>query len=358
MVAPRRRCRRCEWLRGVRTVRALRDASRTTPGRICCQAGRGASLPADLVGTGRAERPDHWASPGRLCWLDEASPALPVDVGHQPGATSRGSRTRDDPSSGRRAVRRRRPNQLAPPVRAAVNSGGGGEHRHQVREVTAPEATLGLGPDEGESPRRGRDSPRRAGGREHPHAVVDYRCEPSPPLRSTRHAQSVLLQGQCQVFRPGNDVPRAGWRHDRLDPALRPARQQPRGAHQLGIIQRSRNRQLRVVSDGARPPEALQQRGDRVRRADLDHAVQVADVDAELECRGGTIRSRAPRRSPLRPRRSSSRQRRVRHERRRRRAPVARRRASSHAAAVGKDQPLLAWCSAAITFAAFGADPT
>ena len=49
----------------------------------------------------------------------------------------------------------------------------------------------------------------------------------------------------------------------------------------------------------SRAPDALQQRGDAVRRSDLTDQIDVADVDAELERRGRDQGLQLPRLEPL-----------------------------------------------------------
>ena len=65
--------------------------------------------------------------------------------------------------------------------------------------------------------------------------------------------------------------------------AARPGEQQACREQQVVLAQR----QEQAVTPRTRPPSAaaepLQERGDRERRVDLDHPVQVADVEAELE---------------------------------------------------------------------------
>ena len=78
-------------------------------------------------------------------------------------------------------------------------------------------------------------------------------------------------------------MPRRRRRGDRLDEPARPGEQQPRREQQVVLAQREEQ----AVAPRSRPPpaapEPLQERGDRERRVDLDHPVQVTDVDAELK---------------------------------------------------------------------------
>ena len=80
---------------------------------------------------------------------------------------------------------------------------------------------------------------------------------------------------------------RLGGRDGRLDEAGGPQLDQPGGAEQALV----RGRQEEAVAGRARPPAGaahpLQERRDGARGVDLDHAVEVADVDPQLQGAGG-----------------------------------------------------------------------
>ena len=97
-------------------------------------------------------------------------------------------------------------------------------------------------------------------------------------------ADALLLQTECRL---GDDVPRRRRRRDGLDESAAPGVQQSSREEQVLLIDRAKH----AVPHRSGPPstqsEPLQERGDRGRSVQLDHPVQVADVDAQLERGGG-----------------------------------------------------------------------
>ena len=83
-----------------------------------------------------------------------------------------------------------------------------------------------------------------------------------------------------------HEVHRLGWRDERLDPAVEHEPDQRKCLEQLHLAGRQKQAVARRPGPPARPADALKQRSDGGRRADLDHPVEVPDVDPELERRG------------------------------------------------------------------------
>lgn len=122
--------------------------------------------------------------------------------------------------------------------------------------------------------------------------LVEHR-KVSPPLPPGARTHRPLLQGERQNLL-GKDVPRRHRRLDRFDPALRPAQQQAaRLRNGIGVQAQEQTVAGRSGAP-AGPAEPLQERGDGPGRVELDHPVQVADVDAELQCGGGDDDAVAP----------------------------------------------------------------
>jgi len=85
----------------------------------------------------------------------------------------------------------------------------------------------------------------------------------------------------------GDEMKGSGWRHDRLDVPLGPAEEHSGGAEQ-GIVAGGEDQRVAGgVGPAAGAPEALEERGDGGWGVDLDDPVEVSDVDAELQGRGG-----------------------------------------------------------------------
>ncbi len=99
----------------------------------------------------------------------------------------------------------------------------------------------------------------------------------SPIRCSCRQRASRLL---------GDDVPGLGRRHHRLDVAAAPQVQQPGGVQQRACSGRGTG-SCGACRHAGRCGRAVAGTRRRSRRVDLDDAVQVADVDAELQGGGG-----------------------------------------------------------------------
>ena len=210
-------------------------------------------------------------------------------MGDRPGAPGQG----DDPRPGRLRDQHHRVDS-ADLLTAQDDRDfrGGGEHGEQVPEAAPPIALFGGRPDE-----------------RHAFVAVEVTAvdEPSPdrlqvlgpsqtevadPARLLVERDAPLLQRDPEQLLRG-DVPGRRRGHDRLDEALVQQQQKGGGAQQL-VSAVARKRRLRRCRPPSGAAEALQERGDGGRGVELDHPVEVADVDAELE-RGGRDDDAVPR---------------------------------------------------------------
>ena len=102
------------------------------------------------------------------------------------------------------------------------------------------------------------------------------------PLAPRCASYASFLQGESQELLR-KDVKRLRWWHDGFDVAVVPESQQA-GRSQESVVGRC---QEQTVPDrpGSAPGAAqpLQKGGDGCRRVDLDHAIEIADVDSQLQ---------------------------------------------------------------------------
>ncbi len=115
------------------------------------------------------------------------------------------------------------------------------------------------------------------------HGLVVQR-QAAPPLRPHTVAYARLLQAQRKQLLRGDVSRRRRW-GDRLDVSLGPQVQQARSLQQRV---RSCGQEECVPLGAETPPgasEPLQERCHRARSVNLDHAVEVTDVNAEFERR-------------------------------------------------------------------------
>ena len=138
-------------------------------------------------------------------------------------------------------------------VAAAAGAVALRQHAHQLLELRARQIAVRVGAAAQREQRRAR--PTRCA------AASATICCASTSSGLSRHAQAVELAAPHR-------------------------RQQRRALDQVVARQREQPSLGRAADGVAGAPDALQQRRDRARRADLAHEVDVADVDAELE-RGG-----------------------------------------------------------------------
>lgn len=96
----------------------------------------------------------------------------------------------------------------------------------------------------------------------------------------------MLLQADGQQLL-GDDVPRLGRRAHRLDVPTCPQLQQTGSPCQLALAERKEQAVAAGARSTAGAAHPLQERADRGRAVDLDDPVQVTDIDAELQSRGG-----------------------------------------------------------------------
>src|SRR5664280_1244887 len=132
------------------------------------------------------------------------------------------------------------------------------------------------------------------------------------------------------------------WCDDRFDVALGIQLKQAGGPQQLVVVGGQDQHAPGRAGPPAAAPEPLQQRGDGPRRAHLQHPVEVADVDTQLEGRGGDDDAVAGLdEGLLRLPSFVDRERGVGHEGLRAPVPKSRRERLDGTAGVGEDQPLL-----------------
>lgn len=105
--------------------------------------------------------------------------------------------------------------------------------------------------------------------------------------RSVPGAQTdgLLLQREGKQLL-GHDVPGCRRRDNRLDPPLRPPREQACGVQSLVLVEREEKAVPRAPRPSPSAPESLQERRDGTGRPDLDYPGEIADVDSQLESGG------------------------------------------------------------------------
>ena len=147
------------------------------------------------------------------------------------------------------------------------------------------EGSLGFGSDEQhaavavEVP--GRNEPRRDFSRLLPRREV----EPVQPFGPGVLADLAFLQAQGeQLLRV--QMPWGAWRGDGFDVALAPQQQQPAGLQELVLGDGEQQRIAGLTRSTSGAAEALQERRDGARCADLNNPVEIADVYAKFEGRG------------------------------------------------------------------------
>jgi hypothetical protein len=106
--------------------------------------------------------------------------------------------------------------------------------------------------------------------------------EVTPPAAPAVATERALLQRQREQLL-GTDVPRRGRRHHGLDVARRPQPRQAGGLQEGVVGRREGQRAARRPRPPAGPPQPLQERRNGAGRVHLDDAVEVADVDAEIQ---------------------------------------------------------------------------
>lgn len=104
----------------------------------------------------------------------------------------------------------------------------------------------------------------------------------APPQSAGAHGDAVFLQAQRHELLRG-DVTRMQRRRDRLHPAAGPAFEHARSQQHALVVEA----QEQAVAGAFRPPpgaaEAPQEGGDGAGGADLDHPIEVADIDPEFQ---------------------------------------------------------------------------
>lgn len=158
------------------------------------------------------------------------------------------------------------------------------EDGHQLFEMLTTEALLGFGADEQHAPVAFEEA--RGDEEIENRLCLIERFDPVPPVRPHAIADPPLLQGESQELL-SDDVTGARWRLYRLHIAGPPEPQKPCRHQKIVMIEREEQTVARGVRATACAPETLQERGDRPWRVDLDDTVQVTDVHAQFESRGG-----------------------------------------------------------------------
>ncbi len=182
------------------------------------------------------------------------------------------------------------------------------------------------------------------------------RGRPTIPAIAAPHL--VLLEAEGEELL-GGDVPRFGWRGDRLDESAAPLQQERGGPQGVLAVEGEEEAVAAGAGAAARAAEPLQERRDGGRRVDLDDAVQVADVDAEFEGGRGDddavarLRERLFRAAPFVEERDAW-ERKVVTPRARSAAPSC----STIRRESQKTRRFSPRCSAEITLAAFSTEPT
>src|SRR5215218_3532260 len=246
------------------------------------------------TGDGGAERmgaPGPAGHPGGVGRLDLDDPPAPVDVEDCPAAAGE-----DEHGSATAAVSSGAGHEglvgdqadLGPAV-ADAEDGRRGERRQQLHEVPAAKDRLGLAADTQdaavvhEEPRGDQVVGDRGHGRG---SLRPERERLAEPLRPQLATDTAFLEAQREELL-GDEMKGSGWRHDRLDIPLAPAEEHSGGAEQ-GIVAGGEDQRVAGgVGPAAAAPEALEERGDGGWGVDLDDPVEVSDVDAELQGRGG-----------------------------------------------------------------------
>ena len=168
----------------------------------------------------------------------------------------------------------------------------------------------------------------------------------------------VFLEAQGQQLL-GDDVPRLRRRHHGLDVPLSPEVQQPGGPQQRSPVQREEQAVPGAPGAPAGAPDALQERRHGRRVVHLDDAIEVTDVDPQLQ-RGGrdddTVASLGER--LLRAAALVDRQRRVRQVRGHAALPQRGADLLDELPGVAEDSRFSPRCSVAITVAALLTEPT
>jgi hypothetical protein len=112
--------------------------------------------------------------------------------------------------------------------------------------------------------------------------IVAHERKARPPCLPRVVADASLLEDEREELL-GDDVARRRRRDDRLDPARLPQAEQPSRLQQGVVVDRQEQTVARCARPPACPAEPLEEGCDRCRRVDLNHPVEIAYVDAELE---------------------------------------------------------------------------
>jgi ATP-dependent Lhr-like helicase len=113
------------------------------------------------------------------------------------------------------------------------------------------------------------------------------------PHERTKRVDVPLVHGDHRDDLLSEDVERVAWHGESLDPAASHALGDDRAAEQVAAVLREDDAAGHPVDPVLGPADALQAAGDRRGRLDLDHEVDRAHVDAQLEAAGGHHRREA-----------------------------------------------------------------
>src|SRR5690606_33765276 len=103
-----------------------------------------------------------------------------------------------------------------------------------------------------------------------------------PPFAPGGAGEAGLLECEGEELLGGDVARRRQWR-DRLDEATRPEVEKASGAEKGLVLGGEEQRVPGGPGTAPSTPKSLQECADRTGRVDLDHPVEVTDVDAELQ---------------------------------------------------------------------------
>ena len=172
--------------------------------------------------------------------------------------------------------------EFGPPV-AHGEKGVAGEHRHQLHEV--PVTELAFGADREHSAVLEQDAARQ----HELDDVVDMlerhrpdRWHRTQPLAPGLAPDAPLLQGEGEELL-GEDVKRFRRRHDGFDVSVVPEAEQTQRT-QEAVVGRGEEQAVPLgPRPAARSAQPLEEGGDGAGSVDLDDAVEVADIDSQLQ---------------------------------------------------------------------------